>query len=153
MAFLSRTLKNSTYFKKLCPIVGNCPEKFSYWFFSFSNMENTWISMFFIKFSGNIEIILGFASNNFNITLEFNEKHLNPRVFHVGKWKKPVGKFFWTVTDSGNSYFLLVDVVLCFFWPVFVYNLSDFRHKIQIPFIQNYYFFLNFETRKICLIV
>ena len=104
MAFLSRTLKNSTYFKKLCPIVGNCPEKFSYWFFSFSNMENTWISMFFIKFSGNIEIVLGFASNNFNITLEFNEKHLNPRVFHVGKWKKPVGKFFWTVTDSGNSY-------------------------------------------------
>ena len=54
----SRTLKNSTYFKKLCPIVGNCPEKFSYCFFHFP----TW------------------------------------------KMKKTVGKFFWTVTDSGNSY-------------------------------------------------
>ena len=84
----SRTLKNSTYFKKLCPIVGNCPEKFSYWFFSFSNMENTWIKMFFIKFKGNIEIVRGEAENNFNITREFNEKHRNPRVFHVGKWKK-----------------------------------------------------------------
>ena len=44
-------------------------------------------------------------------------------------------------------------LVLCFFWPVFVYNLSYFRRKLQIPLIEIIIFFLNFETRKICVIV
>ena len=60
--------------------------------------------MFFIKFLGKIENILGDASNIFNFTLEFNEKHFNPQFFLV-KNEKTVGKFFGRVTNSGNSYY------------------------------------------------
>ena len=47
--------------------------------------ENTWISIFFIKFSSNIEKFSAFGLELFNITLEFNEKNLNPSVFPDGK--------------------------------------------------------------------
>ena len=66
-----------------------------------------WISMFFIKFLGKIENILGDASNIFNFTLEFNEKHFNPH-FYVVKNEINSRNFFW---DS----FLLVDIA---FWNV-----------------------------------
>ena len=51
----------------------------------FSVWENTWISIFFIKFSSNIEKFSAFGLELFNITLEFNEKNLNPSVFPDGK--------------------------------------------------------------------
>ena len=40
-----------------------------------------WIEMFFIKFLGKIENVLGGASNIFNSTLEFNEKRINPHFY------------------------------------------------------------------------
>ena len=60
--------------------------------------------MFFIKFLGKIENILGDASNIFNFTLEFNEKHFNPHFLFLLKTKKTVEKVFGRVTYSGNSY-------------------------------------------------
>ena len=63
--------------------------------------------MFFIKFLGKIENILGDASNIFNFTLEFNEKHFNPHFLFLLKTKKTVEKVFGRVTYSGNSYLLL----------------------------------------------
>ena len=62
--------------------------------------------MFFIKFLGKIENILGDASNIFNFTLEFNEKHFNPHFLFLLKTKKTVEKVFGRVTYSGNSYFI-----------------------------------------------
>ena len=46
--------------------------------------ENTRISMFFNKFSSNIEKFSAFGLELFNITLEFIEKHLYPSVFPNG---------------------------------------------------------------------
>ena len=63
--------------------------------------------MFFIKFLGKIENILGDASNIFNFTLEFNEKHFNPH-FYVVKNEINSRNFFW-------ESFLLVDIA---FWNV-----------------------------------
>ena len=60
--------------------------------------------MFFIKFLGKIENILGDASNIFNFTLEFNEKHFNPH-FYVVKNEINSGR----VTYSGNSYFVTTE--------------------------------------------
>ena len=60
--------------------------------------------MFFIKFLGKIENVLGVASNIFNFTLEFNEKHFNPH-FYVVKNEINSRNFFGRVTYSGNSYF------------------------------------------------
>ena len=48
---------------------------------------------------------------------------------------------------------LLIDIILSFFWPIFVYNSSDLWHEIWIPLFEIITFFLNFETRKLCLIV
>ena len=46
--------------------------------------ENTWISIFFIKFLDNIEKFSASGLELFNIILEFNEKNLNPSVFPDG---------------------------------------------------------------------
>ena len=46
--------------------------------------ENTWISIFFIQFLGNIEKFSAFGLELFNITLELNEKNLYPSVFPNG---------------------------------------------------------------------
>ena len=56
----------------------------SFLVFVVSVWENTWISIFFIKFLGNIEKFSAFGLELFNITLEFNEKNLNPSVFPDG---------------------------------------------------------------------
>ena len=55
-----------------------------------------WISMFLIKFLSKIENVIGVASNIFNFTLEFNEKHFIPHFFVV-KNEKTVGIFFGRV--------------------------------------------------------
>ena len=47
-------------------------------------MENTCISMFFNKFSSNIEKFEANGLEFFNITWEFNEKHQNTSVFRCG---------------------------------------------------------------------
>ena len=74
-------LKKGTYFKKQCPLVGRSSKKIFYCFFFVFNKEKMWTSMFFIKFLGKIENVLGVASNIFNFTLEFNEKHFNPHFY------------------------------------------------------------------------
>ena len=56
-------LKKGTYFKKQCPLVGRSSKKIFYCFFVF-NKEKMWTSMFFIKFLGKIENVLGVATNN-----------------------------------------------------------------------------------------
>ena len=69
----SRTLKYSTYFEKLCPIVPKSPEKFSYFFFLFQLGKY----VDFDVFSLNYRVILKYSRlrlEYFNITLEFNEK-------------------------------------------------------------------------------
>ena len=50
----------------------------------FSTSENTCISMFFNKFSSNIEKFKANGLEFFNITWEFNEKHQNTSVFRCG---------------------------------------------------------------------
>merc|ERR1712020_521571 len=70
-------------------------------FISFLTTKKMWISMFFIKFLGKIENIFGDASNIFNFTLEFNEKHFNPHFLFLLKTKKTVEKVFGRVTYSG----------------------------------------------------
>ena len=57
--------------------------------------------MFFIKFLGKIENVLGVASNIFNFTLESNEKHFNPHFIPVKNKKKTVENFFRRLTNSG----------------------------------------------------
>ena len=62
-----------------------------------------WISVFFIKFEGNIENVRGEAENIFNITQEFNEKKPKSTFFPYWKTKKKVGKRFWTDSSIGNN--------------------------------------------------
>ena len=52
-----------------------------------------WISIFFIKFLGKIENLLGVAYNIFNFTLKFNEKHFNPH-FNPFLIERKVEKIF-----------------------------------------------------------
>ena len=55
-----------------------------------------WIEMFFIKFEGKIENILGNALNSM--------KNISIHIFMLLKTKQTVGIFFGRVTYSGNSY-------------------------------------------------
>ena len=67
-------LKKGTSFKKAMVILLPL-------FFVFNKGKKIWISMFFIKFLGRIEKVLCVASNIFNFTLEFDEKHFNPHFY------------------------------------------------------------------------
>ena len=61
--------------------------------------------MFFIKFLGKIENILGDASNIFNFTLEFNEKHFNPHFLILLKTNKNSSKkFLGELPTSGHCF-------------------------------------------------
>ena len=47
--------------------IGNSPKKFPI-VFSFLTRKKLWIEMFFIKFEGEIENVIGNAENTFNFT-------------------------------------------------------------------------------------
>ena len=73
-------------------------------FFFIPRRKNAWISIFFTKFSGNIEIFS--ASPRILSILPSNlvKKILIQAFFLTGN-KKIVGKFFRTLSDNGNNYY------------------------------------------------
>ena len=72
-------------------------------FFFIPRRKNAWISIFFTKFSGNIEIFS--ASPRILSILPSNlvKKILIQAFFLIGN-KKIVRKFFRTLSDNGNNY-------------------------------------------------
>ena len=61
-----------------------------------------------IKFSNLSKFV---ASNIFNLTLEFNEKHFDSPIFSFLQTNKTVGNFLGKVTNSGNSYMPIMNCI------------------------------------------
>ena len=77
--------KYSIYAKKLSPLFPKSYFLDFPWWCCFPSGKTLGFRFFFIKFSSNIEKFSAFGLELFNITLEFNEKNLNPSVFPDGK--------------------------------------------------------------------
>ena len=83
MSCINRNL--STNAKKLSPLFPKSYFLDFPWWCCFPSGKTLGFRFFFIKFSSNIEKFSAFGLELFNITLEFNEKNLNPSVFLDGK--------------------------------------------------------------------